>query len=327
MESQSQHIVYLTSASCNDIFPRNTAHSFENAIQTLNLDPKLHYEVGMANILLPSRYYILRENELDHGIKITVTRTNQSPTEGIPSVPKFEEMCLPLTSVLGPEKSVGTILSAANSMLVPSLIRAVNFCYGKDASETTHINPKTEFFNEDPIQLDENSEKCRLFKRQIRDHRIYADSCHISITFAHGIARMLGFESGKPYMLFELHKTFTSTRDYYYGGPSPKGRALHLLRFLPVNALNNPRTDGGVDYLFVYSDLCTRSRFGSHMVNILGAFAVGNSTSLGFNPTVYHQINSHKINTIAIRIADQDGKPIVFDPNHTVTVALHFRPK
>ena len=339
MESQSQHIVYLTSSSCKDIFPLNTSHAFENSIQTLHLDPALHYEVGMANILLPASYYILRENEPDQCIKIRAARTLHmfTPEDDFSrsAFTNHEEICLPSVSVLGPEKSIAPVLSAANSMVIPSLLRAINFCYGRDSSLAELNNIQNDFFEETPIKMAESG-KCSITRRTISDSRIIGNQCCVTMTFSHGMARMLGFVPEHPYVIFEIHKNFSSIDSYYLGNdvhsyypdkPPAGNDGLYVHNTKTSHADNMPRTDGGVDYLFVYSDLCTRSRFGSRMVNILGAFAMGNSTSLGFNPTVYHQINSHKISTIAIRIADQDGIPIVFDPSRTVTLALHLRPK
>ena len=71
--SSEEHIVYVTSSSCLNVYPHNLPHAFENQIQSLKLNPSLNYEVGMSNILLPSQYYILRENERDHAVKIYLT--------------------------------------------------------------------------------------------------------------------------------------------------------------------------------------------------------------------------------------------------------------
>jgi len=50
------------------------------------------------------------------------------------------------------------------------------------------------------------------------------------------------------------------------------------------------RTDGGVDFIYVYSDIVVPCRFAGQQVNILDAFAWRGSSTKGYTPTVYKQL-------------------------------------
>ena len=67
------HHIYVTSTADGEIYP-NSSTSFTNNIQTLALDKDVEYEIGLLNVLLPRRYYIVKEGEPECSIHLECGR-------------------------------------------------------------------------------------------------------------------------------------------------------------------------------------------------------------------------------------------------------------
>ena len=72
--SKKSEVIYLTSNGSLDLYPHNNACNFTNNISPhISLDNNKEYEVGLASILFPNRFYaILRD---DDTYKLTFTST------------------------------------------------------------------------------------------------------------------------------------------------------------------------------------------------------------------------------------------------------------
>ena len=51
--------IYLTNTASCEIYPDNSPTSFTNELQPINLSPKLEWEIGVVNAILPKNFYTL----------------------------------------------------------------------------------------------------------------------------------------------------------------------------------------------------------------------------------------------------------------------------
>ena len=140
--------------------------------------------------------------------------------------------------------------------------------------------------------------------------------------FSPHMAFVLGFDPAYRYSIFyqkrgeEVPVSPPSTPDVLIIDP------------VKLIAPQSARPDSGNDYLYVYSDIITPTRFGNQIVNILDAIPLPHeTTSKGVNPIMYKPVATSTIQSVAIKITNQNGKPIHFEDGHSVTCVLHIRPR
>ena len=76
---RSDHYVFLSSNGNWEIFPHNQNHSFENKLfPSLHLDPAREHEVGLINIVYPSKQYALIKDNPDSGITFYGIKPNDN---------------------------------------------------------------------------------------------------------------------------------------------------------------------------------------------------------------------------------------------------------
>ena len=83
--------------------------------------------------------------------------------------------------------------------------------------------------------------------------------------------------------------------------------------------------NGNVQYVVVYSDIVKATHFADQQVNILDIFTIGSDGNRGFHNVIYKPLNINTISEISIKLADQEGRPILFKRNSGVTCPLCIR--
>lgn len=289
--------LYLSSISPEDNILNNTTSNFENRILPINLNPSSSYELALANILFPSYFYALREGDKDSSIWFDA-RIKQSDFDD------YEYNFYNYT----PQKS---IISNLRSTSILSILSAINIQMLTELKEIVEDSYPNYFPYKELLHYDFELERIVIHKLTVNadlDH-LYSE---IFMTFTPQIALVLGFEPYTRYSIFHKRDNVTDTP-----------RSLDK-----IIAPHPVRVDGGNDYLYVYCDIVSPTRFGNQIVNILDAIPLPNDvTSKGVNPVMYKPLARTSIESVGIKITNQNGKPIYFEDNHSVTCVLHIRPK
>lgn len=296
-KDQEEVYLYLSSIGSTDTFPKNNASSFENRILPLNLDPNREYEVGLTNILFPKYYYILKEGDVDCSIGFH-SRIQQSMYDD------YEYNFY----TYSPNRNV---ISNLRDGSIPSIISTVNEQLWRELKEILKELHSDYFPYKQLLHYDLELGRVIIHKMIVggQADRLYTD---LSITFNPQIALVLGFEPHTRYSIFHKKEEISESE-----------RALEK-----VTAPYPCRSDGGNDYIYVYSDIITPTRFANQIVNIIDAIPLPNDvSSKGINPIMYLPLSKSSFDSVGIKITNQNGKPIHFEDNHSITCILHIRPK
>ena len=300
--------LYVSSIADSNTFPENTSSEFENRILPIALEPNREYEVGLSNILFPKFFYCIREDEPDCGIEFHA-RIKQS------HVTDYEYNFYNYL----PEKN---IISNFKNLNIISIIAAINHQIMKELRGIVKESYLDYFPYSEIIYYDTHLDRAVVNKLIVESEvaTLYTD---IYINFAPHMALVLGFDPDYRYTIF--HKKDEEET------PSPPPPDSEFPSKPPPHKLIAPksvRPDSGNDYLYVYSDIISPTRFGNQIVNILDAIPLPHdSTSKGVNPIMYKPLTASNIQSVAIKITNQNGRPIYFEDGHSVTCVLHIRPR
>ena len=298
--------IYLSSIASGNTFPDNTSSEFENRILPVHLDPNREYEVGLSNILFPKYFYCIRGGDPNCGIDF-YGRIKQSD---------FDDYDYKLYTYL-PERNMISNFSEKN---IVSIARGINSQMMRELQVILGASYKDFFPYREIIYYDLDLERVVVNESIASpdDDRVYTD---IFITFAPHIAFILGFDPNFRYTVF-FQKFGEEVPVTPEAGKDLNQEPIKLI------APHVARPDSGNDYLYVYSDVISPTRFGNQIVNILDAIPLPHDvTSKGVNPIMYKRVALSHIQSIAIKITNQNGRPIYFDDGHSVTCVLHIRPR
>ena len=306
--------LYVSSIANHRTFPENTASNFENRILPIILDPNREYEVGLSNILFPKFFYCLRENDPDCGIQFHA-RIKQSD---------FDDYEYNFYNYLPERNIVSNFKSAYNIM---SIIASVNHQMMKELRRIVDETYLQYFPYSEIIYYDPRLERAVINSLIVgpEEERLYSD---IFLQFSPHMALVLGFDSGYRYSVFHQGKGEESSSPPPSTVPLDSDAAFDPPPARKIIAPHSVRADSGHDYLYVYSDIISPTRFGNQIVNILDAIPLPHdATSKGVNPIMYKPVNVSTIQSVAIKITNQNGNPIYFEDGHSVTCVLHIRPR
>ena len=162
--------------------------------------------------------------------------------------------------------------------------------------------------NEDKIILtwNKNEGRCEIIcKYEAKpDHKQIGDVVQIDMYMNSGIANILGFKSQEPYTIFSIFHKYKN-----------------------VSSTLPPTAQCGVDYMHLHTDIIEPTNFGGQLVNILDCFTMKGANYRGIHNTIYKPLNTHYIDQISIYTTDQNGRPIPFREESTLTCVLHIRTK
>ena len=297
--TMDSHYLYLSNTAGQSVFTSNTSSAFENLIHPLSLDKDVTWEVGVANFLHPSEVYLVEADNAEYGIQVVIECQNASETHD------FESMTyIPSFSVLGSPKSIDILLRRLNR----DFYNRFKATYGETVAD--RYMPEQNL-----LAIDETSSRCRVVHTYAPEgNNALAYICDLCVIFAPRLARTLGFDETRRYPFFMSNQP-PDARE------AKRDRRDNLARAVA-------RLDGGVDYVYIYSDIVAPSRFGHKLVNILDAFAIRGSTShKGSQPILYKPLLHRELSSVAIKVLDQDGRDVAFEKDHALTVILHIRPK
>ena len=132
--------------------------------------------------------------------------------------------------------------------------------------------------------------------------------CILSVKFGSRVGQVLGFDFHRNYSVY------TSTHD-----------APGVVSRLP--APFPPRLDGGVDFAIFYTDCVSPTIYGGQNVNLLEVFSMEAAGGKDFNKIAYKTLSKSIIDSVAIQLTDQVGRPIHFGSGMSITALLHIRQK
>lgn len=298
--------LYISSIASGDTFPGNTSSEFENRILPIQLNPNREYEIALSNILFPKYFYSIRTGDKSCGVEF-YARVMQSD---------FEDYEYNLYTYI-PERNM---ISNFNEKNIISLVKGINNQIMRELQVILGDSYKNFFPFSEIIYFDTDLDRVVVNELIISPNKnlLYTD---IIIKFAPHIAFILGFQTDYRYTIF--FQTFGDEVSV----PSDASNDLKI-EPLKLIAPRPSRPDAGNDYLYIYSDVISPTRFGNQIVNILDAIPLPHDvTSKGVNPIMYKPVaTSSNIQSIAIKITNQNGKPIYFEEGHSVTCVLHIRP-
>lgn len=94
-----------------------------------------------------------------------------------------------------------------------------------------------------------------------------------------------------------------------------------------VPSLYPPRGDGGMDFALFYTECVRPTRYGGLSINLLEVLTMDGAGGRDFRQIAYESLNKHLIDSISIKVTDQNGRPTPFGRGKSLTVVLHIRPK
>ena len=300
--------LYISSIANSNTFPENTSSDFENRILPITLEPNREYEVALSNILFPKFFYCIREDDPDCGIEFHA-RIKQSD---------FTDYEYNFYNYL-PERN---IISDFKNLSIISIIATINHQLMKELRGIIKESYLDYFPYSEIIYYDMRLDRAVVNKLIVESEEdtLYTD---IYIYFAPHIALVLGFDPDYRYTTF--HK---KDEEETPSPPPPESEFPSKPAPHKIIAPKSVRPDSGNDYLYVYSDIISPTRFGNQITNILDALALPHDTlGKGINPIMYKPLTASHIQSVAIKITNQNGKPIYFEDGHSVTCVLHIRPR
>ena len=299
--------LYISSIADSKTFPENTSSNFENRILPLSLELNREYEVGLSNILFPKFFYCIRAGEPECGIGFHAQIKQSHLTDYEYNFYNY----LPKKNIVSNFKHLNII----------SIVATINHQLMKELRGILQQSYLEYFPYSEIIYYDTILEKVVMNTVIVESNEdiLYKD---IHIDFASHIALVLGFDPDYRYSVF--HKK----DDDETSSAPPASNSSSKPPSRKVIAPHSVRPDSGNDYLYIYSDIVPPTRFGNQIVNILDAIPLPHdSTSKGVNPIMYKPLTASTIESVAIKITNQNGKPIYFENGHSVTCVLHIRPR
>lgn len=155
-------------------------------------------------------------------------------------------------------------------------------------------------------QIFNYNERTRRVERVFRRGQCSNDGhfCRLAVKFGSRMAQVLGFDYND---MYDLYSSYVEGESGVIPAPFP------------------PRTDGGLDYALFYTDCVTPTIYGGQQVNLLEVFTIAGGND--FHPIAYKKLSKSIIDSMAIQLTDQVGRPIHFGSGKSVTVLLHIRQK
>ena len=285
----NEHIVILSSTADRDIFPENRGGAFVNKLQNeIILDSNLSHEVALMDVFFPKDYFGIIKD--DPTCAITVHVTSAVLTGGVEVYQTASYFSyIPRTNILAGD--VQNIVDNINTEL--------NEVFARKAFFLKAINV---------LLYDADANRVSLNLLQGVSCGVEGPACAIKLGFGERIASILGFESGEPYQFYSA----ASEGDHKTG---------RLISPFP------PSPTAGLNYVMIYSDIVQRTPFGSRMVNILDIVNFDDKHTKSHHNTIYYPLNTNNLSSISIKLADQNGREIIFKKDSSVICLLRIRPK
>lgn len=195
-----EHILYLTSNGCLDIYESNTPANFINRLSTpLMLENNVDYEVGLVGILYPDKYYGLLANDDDYKI---IVSTN------------YEKTGSSIISVRLQQNILAGDLHKMVKIVNKNLMNHLKTYYSADIYKKMFKRPMILKWNEEESRVEIHRALLgtnELFKTDIRS---------ITITLMPGLARVFGFISERQYTIFSQANGLSVHKSSFL--PSPR---------------------------------------------------------------------------------------------------------
>lgn len=292
-----EHYIYLSSLGNRDIYPGNVPNQFENRVDPpIQLHPDKEYEVGMLNCLYPKVFYALPKNDLESRIEIWV-KIHSKPRQ-----PYLLYTYVPQSNIQAGD--VKYMLNILNKEMSVALRNAMTMESVRNAmrTEISHYFASNDFFT-----YNDELQRTNLVVRKglcISNNHF----CKVSMRFGSRIASILGFDYPADYVIYSPTVPFDD-------------KVTHVPAPYP------PRMDGDIDFAMFFTDCVTPTRYGGQTVNLLEAITMEKTGGGDFHQIAYKQLSKSFLDTISIKVTDQNGRLIHFGRGKSMTVLLHIRPK
>lgn len=282
-----EHYIYLSSLGNTDIFPNNTPNEFENRIT-----PHIIFNPNKDYEVGLAKIFYPRSRICiaKHDYKSRIEVWGQAITTSRPYL-----ICTftPKTNI-----EVGN---------VKYMIDILNYELASELREKLKNKYEYYFPTDDFFTYDERLRRLDLLVRNKSSLDEYFHA--IGFRFGSRIAQVLGFDQTPKYIVYEAN---AQNEDRVFNTPAP---------YLPREC------DGGVDFALIYADCVSSTRYAGQNVSLLEIIPMGSTGGGDLHQIAYKPLSKTHLDTIAIKVTDQSGRPIHFDPRHSMTVLLHIRPK
>ena len=290
--------IYLTNTASHELYPENTPTAFTNELQPIHLSPKLEWEIGLVNAILPKNFYTL---------------IYPSDYIEVYSSGYWEDESL--------AKSLGIIRPPAvfKANTTYEIYSFINNFFTLGLRGLLGVEFSSYFPNETAGNIITYDDVAKRFavNRRVREVPRNPDE---------GNLRELGEAVGRC-----LYITFSNRLTHILGLFSEKKISIYN----PIESTKEVvkaewETKAGVklcDHIIIYSDIVQPSRMGSQLVNLLDAFSLPNHPGKGLNPCIYHKLATNTLSSISIKLLDQDGNGLGFTKQQRTLLVLHVRPR
>ena len=323
--------LYLTSKGSLQYYNDNTPSRFKNSIEPIRFENGVDYEVAISNLLIPDvKNRILEVRKLDPTFEITFETKNLNnnhevlfvyrPSRDMIGAAKdvIEELNKDMRTqyMYNITRRIQLIKSMGGSTYDPRIdLVHMNFFKILNNRVCFYKNPIwQEIYTETEYQIMQNEQNSL---GPLKSNEIYLPEWNefssgnddqdevwqsIQMTFAGGIAAMLGFVAERRYTIYDAHSLFPVT-------------------FRSTKPLNLES-----DFLIIESDIVELTRFANTKTSILDAFPSNRQKLIA--KTLYKPLKSvSELNSVSIMIHNEEGDLVEYDPESVVIICLHIRPK
>ena len=293
----SDRILYISSLGSTNAYTDNIPSSFINNLNIpIQLKPNTDYEIALMNILHPKTYFILDKDDPESAIILEGTRRDDNT--GYTEIYKF----LPLKNIYTDSRAfraVNAIIDQLVYDLKAGFKNSFNHYFPGPSNKIMYYG------NPDSVFIHYHERPTSTTRTGPYPYKT------LTLKFGKRMAILLGFEPNKRYKVYQVNPSLPEN--------SPPVS-------FPLQSERPPRGDGGVEFIFIYTDLVEPTEFAGQLVNILDACAL-ESARVGRNlsAVVYKKINATIVDKVSIKITDQAGRPVLFDKGDSVTLTLHLR--
>ena len=282
-----EHTLYLTSSDSLDVFPNNTPFKFVNRLAS-PITLDPNYDYEIGLVS------ILYPNEYYAiiGNEYKNNLTFYTKMYDVPELQKYSYIVQDNIPAGNPEKLV--------HMLNKEITARLKVYYQSNYSK---IFPSGKIFFWDDYEKKVGIHYTAISEDKLNNLR-KGDIEKVKLHMEHGMANILGFHSSTLYTIL--------------------GEDQQLKSSISITTIDQKF---GIDFMYVYTDIIQPTNFGSQLVNILDCFTLDKGGNKGIHNTLYKPLKNSYIDQISIIISDQNGKPIYFKHDSTVTCVLHIRPK
>ena len=247
------------------------------------------FKVALDNIFFEESYVAIKKGDVNYSVYFDMIEFDekQSPTKtkSIVYTPKTDFVV----------KTIEDLIAKLNHELLKFLLEknviiarnTIDFIILKDGR--VHIDPITTDFEDVPE------------KKNIA----------VAWRFSEGWRKVLGFQEDTP-------STDSRKISAYY---------VDHVKWFSLKSIFPPKLPKSIpSTIYVYSDIVTPSFIGTHSANLLDVIVLKNdwfSKNKAFTP--YKNVSKTSIDEINISLRDENGNPISFSKNVSVTVVLHFK--